>query len=1131
MALRTPLTAQPHLYIGDSTGRPLDYGRVYFGEPNKDPEFYPIDIYLDPEMTIAAAQPVRTKGGFMDVGGNLAELHAAEFIYSLKVLDQYGRQVFYKPEMYRNNVSDFLVDEITRATAAETLIAGNLTAETQRAVAAEEVIADAVVAEKDRAIAAEDALDGKYATLDNTVAGIVNGRTTTPFATKALMTASALADGKYAMVTDDTDANNGLYEKSAGVWSKSKYDTFKTAKDYVDEKTRVNFLDTSNSTSTAFKSLNDAIVDVKLSGDYEVKPLTVAAMSYVAGNLNLILAQPLSTNEVMTASGNTKFVSRFNGDIAFTGVQTLTLVPYGNTALGISGEITIDFSKLTQSDMLLTADYVAKERLINTRNAYDLNINYRSLIDAKYSSALVTGIDKKNDNLNAAIEEMVFFKPLPSNYLILNSLTYTADGKLELYIRESADKTTSGSVWAVGFGKIETDGRALVIFDQGYAIVKTSAYYPDNTDAAKITYAPTYLTRGINKGAIKIGKGSGIFNTATLTQFNDTSTYYVADRQLKENVQLYILGDIKDTDYYILTYLAWSRNGAKYQINYQIKKLATKEQDPSLGLVVYGGNYVFDTLADIKGKIVIPLKAGVNGQPFSAELGINFDVLGYSAENNSLYTPYIFNKTGTTFASGGFDPKKLKVSSDNYYNRKRGGVVSYPSLHYALQAKEAGLFSIGGNTFKSKKPIPTNKNDFLCVNNPPKPLKHKPTQKEYDFYYMGVKLRLEIIDKQGNCYFINNNALLKTINPFKATLVETTSSNSASFVMYDVQANTYHSVDKFSVLFTKESANVTSLSYANLTYDNELFIAGFDTTQVIMLTENKQTSLRTFNFNGSNGKKFAFGQGALVVKDWSFSHHKNVMFISDYDTGVNGTRGTTGGQKCYVSYDNGYTFSVALDFTGANWGNVINASNITNHGGASAHIHAVTYDPKQDIVWVVTGDGAVNADNSSFFWSRDLGQTWTHQRTTRVDNYGLRTQMIKAMPFDGCVAFGSDNDDINGVTVITYNGTEMVHETVENFIPEKTGLFAFARGQWDSLNSNIKYMAFGRDPQTPDAVAKSFVIASSNGYHWEKIWESYSNDVHSQISVFDDMDGRVYVSLSGVPAVQGRVVALDASYV
>lgn len=59
------------------------------------------------------------------------------------------------------------------------------------------------------------------------------GLPATPFATKALMTASALIDGDYAQVTDET-ANNGLYVKTAGVWVKASYDPVKTSKEYTD---------------------------------------------------------------------------------------------------------------------------------------------------------------------------------------------------------------------------------------------------------------------------------------------------------------------------------------------------------------------------------------------------------------------------------------------------------------------------------------------------------------------------------------------------------------------------------------------------------------------------------------------------------------------------------------------------------------------------------------------------------------------------------------------------------------------------------------------------------------------------------------------------------------------------------
>lgn len=103
MALRTSLAPQPHLYIGDVTGLPLDYGMIYFGEPNKDPEFYPINVFYDEAMTVAAHQPIRTKGGFMNAFGDMVEVYADEQIYSIKVVDANGRKVFYKPEMSRTN--------------------------------------------------------------------------------------------------------------------------------------------------------------------------------------------------------------------------------------------------------------------------------------------------------------------------------------------------------------------------------------------------------------------------------------------------------------------------------------------------------------------------------------------------------------------------------------------------------------------------------------------------------------------------------------------------------------------------------------------------------------------------------------------------------------------------------------------------------------------------------------------------------------------------------------------------------------------------------------------------------------------------------------------------------------------
>lgn len=123
MALRTPLSVTPHLYMGDSTGRPLDNGVVYFGEQDKDPEFYPITLYSDDALTLPLMQPVHTKGGYLYDKGDMVEPHAKEIIYSVKVLDSYGRKVFYKGAMMRNSWNDDVIEQINAAIVASADVA------------------------------------------------------------------------------------------------------------------------------------------------------------------------------------------------------------------------------------------------------------------------------------------------------------------------------------------------------------------------------------------------------------------------------------------------------------------------------------------------------------------------------------------------------------------------------------------------------------------------------------------------------------------------------------------------------------------------------------------------------------------------------------------------------------------------------------------------------------------------------------------------------------------------------------------------------------------------------------------------------------------------------------------------
>ncbi|EOV8808851.1 hypothetical protein ACN63X_003725 [Acinetobacter baumannii] len=912
-----------------------------------------------------------------------------------------------------------------------------------------------------------------------------------------------------------------------------------TIKSYVDVSGGIIFTKDDPTVNSTRLRINQAVKNLSLQGDHNGKLMALAAMSWVAdtNTFTLVLARPDALNESMSAASNTKFVSRFSGVINFAGIQTLTLTPYGNTAAEIAGTITIDFDKLLQSD-LLVADYIASDRLFLKREIIDLNGQYTAIKQLKNDRdaqvirvddlSLVVGTDvAKNKLLNATIQEIVFFKDLPTGYLNVAGLFYGSGGVINLQIYNSADKTSKGTLWVAGTGTIKGN-KATIMFDQGYAVVDLNNYVPDNTGAALLTDNATYNTRGITRAKIITGLLNNTVFERYSGQFVDNGTFHLPWDYVNRGFKLYVKGDIGDTDYYLPGVLIWTFNNNKYVLTYQIRKMTAVDQIVTGGVAVYSGSILFDNLTDIKGIVSIDAKR-INNHPLEAQIEFDFNWLEYRTDYNNNITPYFFNNTSFTHATKGFDIKKLRRASKERFSAT-GGLTKYTSLREAVSLGAKDIFAIGGNLFKSIKPTLTSKSEIICVNNPPKLLSRKTKEKAYDFYYKQKRTRLEIIDADDNFYFVNSDVIFKAPHPMKQTWTEVGSASAADFVVFDVSSNKYFSIPNRSEVFTKEALAVDSIFQARLTYDDELFIiAVIGGNKSILITENAQAALRTFNFNGPVGTRYTFGAGVNVVKDWCMSHYKNIMFVSDYDSGVNGVRGTTGGQKCYVSLDNGYTFTKCFDFTGNDWSRVINASNITSFGAAQAHIHAVTYDPKQNVVWIVTGDGAVSSDNSSFFWSRDLGQTWTHKRTTLADN-GARSQMIMALPFDGCVAFGSDDSSLNGLGVITYDGDEMVHEVVNNYA-NKNVLLSFARSTWSRPTSPVKYMSFGKDAQQiSDPDAKSFVVASSNGYVWETIWEDSNKDIYGNVFSYDDSDGKVYISLDGTLENIGRVVTLDINF-
>lgn len=91
------LSIQPTFPIfTDIDGQPLEAGYVWIGQANLDPQVNPINVYWDAALSIPAAQPVRTLGGYPSRNGTPARLYVNSD-YSIRVMNRNGSTVYNAP--------------------------------------------------------------------------------------------------------------------------------------------------------------------------------------------------------------------------------------------------------------------------------------------------------------------------------------------------------------------------------------------------------------------------------------------------------------------------------------------------------------------------------------------------------------------------------------------------------------------------------------------------------------------------------------------------------------------------------------------------------------------------------------------------------------------------------------------------------------------------------------------------------------------------------------------------------------------------------------------------------------------------------------------------------------------------
>lgn len=80
----------PFPVFTDTDGNPLEDGYIYIGIENLNPETNPLQVYWDAALSIPAAQPLRTIGGYVSRNGSPGQLYADAVNYSILVKAKNG---------------------------------------------------------------------------------------------------------------------------------------------------------------------------------------------------------------------------------------------------------------------------------------------------------------------------------------------------------------------------------------------------------------------------------------------------------------------------------------------------------------------------------------------------------------------------------------------------------------------------------------------------------------------------------------------------------------------------------------------------------------------------------------------------------------------------------------------------------------------------------------------------------------------------------------------------------------------------------------------------------------------------------------------------------------------------------
>lgn len=272
--------------------------------------------------------------------------------------------------------------------------------------------------------------------------------------------------------------------------------------------------------------------------------------------------------------------------------------------------------------------------------------------------------------------------------------------------------------------------------------------------------------------------------------------------------------------------------------------------------------------------------------------------------------------------------------------------------------------------------------------------------------------------------------------------------------------------------YGKTTTNLFVIPHTTTTHQIA-FVLKMDNGCLVVAARNRDTNFSEIwlsDANDSNFRKvFTFETpGAYNSGTFGYSKFRNILLVNEYGqdkTLPNNPR------RCYMSIDYGQT-----------WKTILTLPNVDG-----VHPHDIQYDPYEDIIWIVSGDGL---EHKRVWFSPDRGKTWT--------NIVPPKQYTNISILPNCILFGTDT----GLEVGFYrlNRPKGGLRTAKNINIERAYLqtdthpqMPIACQSYSDFNNGVVYSAFYETH--PYYTIPSTIYATKDGINFFIIWQSEQDTV------------------------------------